>query len=54
MIMASLIKRTFNWIAYISEVQSIIIIVRHGDMQADMVLERELRLLCLDPQATGS
>ena len=28
--------------------------VGHGSMQADMVLEKELRVLYLDPQATGS
>jgi hypothetical protein len=26
---------------------------KHGSLQADMVLEKELRVLHLDPQATG-
>ena len=28
--------------------------VGHGDMQVDMVLEKELSVLHLDPQVTGS
>ena len=40
--------------AYSSEIQSITIMVEHGNMQAHMVLEKELRVLHLDPQATGS
>ena len=41
-------------LAYSSEVESIVIIGgKHGNMQADMVLEKELRVLHLDQQATG-
>ena len=40
--------------AYSSEIQSIIIMVEHSSMQADMVLEKEPRVLHLDMQATGS
>ena len=32
------------------EIQSIIIMVGHGGMQADMVLEKELRVLFFDLQ----
>ena len=32
-------------VAYSSEVQSIVIVVGHGGVQADMVLEKELRVL---------
>ena len=48
------IKETFNWVAYSSEVLSIIIMVGHGRKQTDMVLEKELRVLHLDPKGTGS
>ena len=41
-------------VAYSSEVWSTIIMVGHGGMQADMVLEKELRILYLDPKVTGS
>lgn len=37
-----------------SEVYSIVITVRHGSMQADVLLEKELRFLYLDPQASRS
>ena len=40
-------------LAYGSEVQSVIIMARHGNMQAQVVL-MELRGLHLDPKATGS
>ena len=53
MTMASLIKEYINWGAYSSEVRSIIIMVGHGGIQADMVLEKELRVLHPDPQAAG-
>ena len=39
--------------AYSSEVQSIIIVMGHGSMQADKMLGKELRVLHL-VQATGS
>ena len=39
--------------AYSSEAQSIIIMVGHGGMLADILLERELRILHFE-QATGS
>ena len=42
-----------GWLT-VSEAQSIIIMAGHGGMQADMVLEKDLRVLHLDPQATGS
>jgi hypothetical protein len=47
---ATLIKTTFNW-GWLtgSEVQSIII--EAASIQADMVLEKELRVLHLDPKA---
>ena len=38
-------------VAYSSEVQFIIIMVEHDSVQADMMLERELRVLHLDFQA---
>ena len=42
-------------LAYSSEVQSIIVMGRkHESMQADMVSEKELRALHLDPHATES
>ena len=40
--------------AYSSEIQFIIIMVEHGNTQADMVLEKKLRVLHLEMQATGS
>ena len=43
-----------NWVAHHSEVRFIIIVVGHGSVQADMVLEKELRVIYLDTQATGS
>ena len=42
-----------GWLT-ISEVQSVIIMAGHGSMQADMVLEKELRVLRFDPQGAGS
>ena len=42
-----------GWLT-ISEVQSVIIMAGHGSMQADMVLEKELRVLRFDPQEAGS
>ena len=36
-------------VAYISEVESIITMVGHGSVQADMVLEKKPRVLHLDP-----
>ena len=33
-------------------VQSIIIMVGHGSMQADVMLKKEMRLLHFDPQST--
>ena len=47
--MATLIEKSIMG----SEVQSIIIMVRYGTMQADMALEK-LRALHLDPQATNA
>ena len=41
-------------VVYRSEAQSITIVVRHGNIQANMVLEKQLRILHFDPQATGS
>ena len=38
----------------VSEVQSIIMTEGHGSVQADVVLEKELRVLHLYWQATGS
>ena len=38
-------RKIFIWVAYNSEIQSIVIIVKHGSMQADIVLENELRLI---------
>ena len=38
----------------VSEVYSIEIMAGHGGTQADTVLEKELRVLHLNPQATGS
>ena len=42
-----------GWLT-VPEVQSIIIMVGHGSVQADMVLEKELGVLHLDQQETGS
>lgn len=39
-------------VAYSSEVQSIVLVGR-GSMQADMVLQKERRILYLDPKARG-
>ena len=47
--MANFINEVFYWVAYSSEVQSIIIMAGHGEMQEDMVLERYL-----DLKGTGS
>lgn len=38
-------------VAYRSKIQSIAIMVERGSVQADMVLERELRVLHLAPAA---
>ena len=48
---AALIRTTFNW-GWLtgSEVQSIIIKVEHGNIQADVGLE-ELKVLHLNPKA---
>lgn len=40
--------------AFSSELWSIIVIAGHESVQANMKLEKELRALHLDPQATGS
>ena len=45
-------KHLIRWLTF-SEASCIIIMVRHGGAQADMVLERELRVLHLDPQILG-
>ena len=47
MTMATLTKESIEmgWLTYSSEIQSIIIIVEHGSMLADMVLEKLLRVL---------
>ncbi|KAL6084023.1 hypothetical protein STEG23_029938 [Scotinomys teguina] len=43
-------EKTFHWgWLTVSEVESIIIRAEHGGMQADMVLEKELRVLHPDP-----
>ena len=54
MTMAIHIKLTFNWSAYTSAVTSITIMVGLGSMQADIVLEKELRVLHLYMLVTGS
>ena len=55
MTMATLIKENiYLELAYSSEVQSIIIMVGHGSILADMVLGKELRASHIDLQATGS
>ena len=43
--MATLIRKTFNWgdSLTVSEVQSFMIMVRHGSLQVAMVLEKYLR-----------
>ena len=38
-------EKAFSWMTYSSEVQSVIIMVGHGGVQADMVLEKALRIL---------
>jgi hypothetical protein len=44
-------KRKWGWLT-VSEVQFIIIMVgKHGSIQADLVLEKELRVLRLDSKA---
>ena len=49
MIMTTLPKRNSSlwWLAYSAEAWFIVIMVGHGDMQADTVLEKELRVLHL-------
>ena len=51
MTMATFMKKKYliEW-----RFSSFIITVGHGGVQADMVLKKELRILHLDPQATGS
>lgn len=46
-------RKTFSWVAYSSGVQPIIIMVGRGSVQADVALERELRVLYL-AQVMGS
>ena len=55
MTIATLIKeKTFNWgLLRVSEVYSIIIMAGHSSVQADMVLQKDLRVLHLDPQRAG-
>ena len=54
MTMATITKENISlgWLTYSSEVQSIIIMAEHGDVQADMVLEKEF--LHADMQTAGS
>ena len=50
---ATLIKKTFNWGWFTVQRFSPLSCRKHGGTQADMVLEEELKVLHLDPQAAG-
>ena len=43
--MAALIKENISWMTYSSEALFITIMMGHGGMQTDMVLEKELKIL---------
>ena len=47
-VLATLIKKKpFNWVVYSSKGHSIVVLVGHGGVQANMVVEKKLRILHL-------